>query len=291
MNYITIYTNYLETLRASRYSPRTVARYADIYEMFGRHVGDCQMHTITPEITRAYFASLTCGRKTASNYHTALATLWSYAVKYGICSENVINVAVDIRKPEQPAIIPFCKNDIRDLLQAAEYSNNKLRNTALILLLLDTGLRSAEACALVMSDIYWISRKLKVCHGKGDKSRVLKFSQTTEKHLLAYIEARNVEKIGSIPLFASPRGEAWSEGRVYKIIAQLARAAGVVNAHPHRFRHTFAIQYLRNGGNIYALQKMLGHTTLEMCRRYLAINQADIDSEMERCSPVEGWRL
>ncbi|TXG77464.1 integrase [Candidatus Dojkabacteria bacterium] len=62
------------------------------------------------------------------------------------------------------------------------------------------------------------------------------------------------------------------------------------NAHPHRFRHTFAITFLRNGGNIYLLKELLGHETLEMAMHYAKLAEQDI-AKAGVHSPVDNWKL
>jgi site-specific recombinase XerD len=76
-----------------------------------------------------------------------------------------------------------------------------------------------------------------------------------------------------------------------RVLYLLLKRAGVRRVYPHRFTHTFAIEYLGNGGDIYTLQAILGHSSLDMVRRYLAIMQADLDAQHRSASPVRNWRL
>jgi integrase len=76
-----------------------------------------------------------------------------------------------------------------------------------------------------------------------------------------------------------------------RLVKRLGDRAGVHGATVHRFRHTFAIEFLRNQPNIFALQRMLGHSSLEMVRRYLAIAQADVEVAHQEGSPVANWAL
>ena len=93
------------------------------------------------------------------------------------------------------------------------------------------------------------------------------------------------------PLFATREGAVMQRTGLRLLIFRIGTRAGVPDAGIHRFRHTFAINFLRNGGDPWSLQMMLGHSTMEMVKTYLSIAQADLDNSHKLASPVDHWRL
>ena len=105
-----------------------------------------------------------------------------------------------------------------------------------------------------------------------------------------YLATRQDERADEY-LFLTANETPFVRDHLRKTLWRIGRRAGVPGAGVHRFRHTFAINYLRNGGDPYTLQIMLGHSTMEMVRRYLSIAQSDVDKNHKLASPVDNWRL
>lgn len=167
---------------------------------------------------------------------------------------------------------------------------HQLRDQAILLCLVDTGIRATELCELRMKDVSIVGREIDV-FGKGSKERTLPMSEDTAKAIDDYLANERGSASALAPLFASHTDDALDRGSLRQLIQRIGERAGVRNAHPHRFRHTFAINFLRNGGDPYSLQVILGHSTMEMVKEYLALAQADLEAAHRKASPVMIWKL
>lgn len=300
---------YLMAAQARRLSPNTLAGYTNTYTKFSAHLAnDPPLTNIDQRAIEDFLAAQKSVTKaTLLKYHTSLCALWTWAVAERIVLENIPH-QVPRPKIEIRAIEPIPETDVRALLTAVAKSkayarpgkrlcahtlHHAERNRAIILTLLDTGIRASELCSLEIrhADLRNNDKFITIHDGKGSKDRRVPISQPTALAIWRYLKTRPDSRINT-PLFATENNHALERhnlGNMLESVAQRAGVQGTIN--PHRFRHTFAINYLRNGGDIYTLRSILGHESLEMCLRYLAIAQGDIDQAHRRASPVDNWRL
>jgi site-specific recombinase XerD len=160
----------------------------------------------------------------------------------------------------------------------------------MLYILLDTGIRASELCRIKLNHVDLKNRNIYII-GKGDKERYVPFSPRTGQVLWQFITTERSGASANHPLFVTATGNAFKRRMLHERLTDICKRAGVKKPTIHRFRHTFAINYLRNGGNVYALQRILGHSTLKMVKNYLAIAQSDIDLDHQEASPIANWGL
>ena len=229
--------------------------------------------------------------RTVHTYHGHLRTFFRWLVTEGILDTSPMErIAAPVARTDQ--IQPFTPGQVNLLLQAAKHSPYPRRDYALLMFLFDTGLRASEVCSLRMSDMDLGGRRCTVL-GKGNKHRTVPFGGTATKALWQYL--REAPRESSDPLFFSKLGEPLTRSGLLQLIRRIGKAAKieVARCSPHTFRHTFAVEFLRAGGNVFTLQQLLGHTSLTMTNRYVALAQADIENQHRQYSPADrlhkGW--
>ena len=160
----------------------------------------------------------------------------------------------------------------------------------------DTGVRASELCGLMWSGLtihngYGTARVM----GKGKKERVVPFGRETSRVLWRYVQ--ETSRGPHCPVFQSDRGAngqgahltRWGLLQMFERLGEAAQISGV-RCSPHTMRHTFAINYLRSGGDVFRLQNIMGHEDLKMTRRYCKFVEADVLSQHQQCSPADSLR-
>lgn len=204
----------------------------------------------------------------------AIYTFIGYLVDRGILPYELLHKKIRI-KPEQllPRAIPA--QDIRSLLAVI----TDIRDRALILLLLRTGMRIGELLNVKVADIHLSERKILLYQGsKNYQGRVVYFSEDAEKALRQWLAIRNTAKT---LLFYSHSRQSISYVAAWTVMRKALAVAGLSNKgySLHCLRHTFATDMLNAGLRLEVLQQLLGHQSAEITRRYAKMS--DITRETE----------
>ena len=198
--------------------------------------------------------------------HREVKAFFSWCKRFDVVSENVF-ARVPLVKLEQQIVQPFSTDDVRRLLAAINRGLRAgTRNYALVLFLLDTGVRASECVSVRLDDVDWERGRVRVLHGKGQKQRWVGIGEQARAALTDYLIVRG-EAEG--PLFLSERsGKGLHSLALNVLFNKLGQQAGVTHVHPHRFRHTFATWAIRSQAREIDVQSLLGHSSLTMVQRY-----------------------
>lgn len=185
------------------------------------------------------------------------------------------------RLKEEQRILPvFSPADVKKLVAHKPRGFCPTRLHVLVLTLLDIGCRIGEALELRWVDVNFDDLLLKL-HGKGAKDRMVPFSFELRRHLFRWQQRNRCDLV-----FCTPRGQRISHRNTLRDVKLLCKELGIQAPARtlHSFRHTFASNYLRRGGSVFHLQKCLGHSTLEMSRRYANLLTEDLSAIHEKIS-------
>lgn len=274
--------------------PATLSFYSRELKPFIRWAGETGARTledITPDYLRAYFMSLR-KRRNKNGIHknyTVVRTWLRWAwVEYDLptaCPITKVRIASPESK-QQPAI---SLEDFKKLLNSIKGRNIK-RDRAILLVLLDTGIRRFEMCRLQVSSLRENGIvQLEANNTKTGSARKVFLNRKTQRALKAYLAERGKLRAES-PLFATEKGEMITPSVLRQIIRRRCNNANIPEKGMHAFRRGFALEIWRSSHDLEAVSRLLGHAKVTTTRLYLPLDDDDLREVHARHSPINRLR-
>lgn len=287
---------------------------ASVEERFQQFLSNCAARGLSEKTIRGYKNHLHCLSKyldiaiplpalTKSEVEMAVAHMRKEELSpNSICSyirtfkvflswckeEGYADITIPAYKPRETIKETYSDEELKKLLEkpATNCSFCEYRSWIVIQFLLNSGCRASTIRNIQNRDVDLESRQVLFRHTKTRKVQVIPLCSTLVAHLKDYMRIRKGEPEDY--LFCNEHGEMLTENALRLAIVRYNQQRGVKRTSIHMFRHTFARKYLLDcGGNAFTLQKLLGHSTLEMTKRYCAIFNADIANGFDNLSPLE----
>ncbi len=283
-------------LVGSNRAERTVTGYSHDLALFARWFEQTHDKPLTPQVltpgdVKDYKQRLKVAKAAPATINRRLAALRAYAgwardkglIEYspvngiqGVEEQKVAPKWLD--KPQQSRLL----HEVEIAVNAARTEAGKRqaqRDQAIIVLLLNTGLRIGELCALELGDVALTERKgeVRVRSGKGEKARTVPLNKLARSALRTWLAIRG--EVDSDHLFTSKRSDVLTPSAVERRLTELGRRANV-EVTPHTLRHTMAKNLMNADVSLEKVAALLGHSNLNTTRLYTTPSQADLDQTM-----------
>lgn len=238
-------------------------------------------YTKTPVVSR-------CTMDSKRRYLSSVFTLLK---KHKKIAENPMDMVEQI-KYRSKIKQPLENTEIDSIKQVISDEKNemiKLRNSSILELFLDTGLRVSELSNIDVTDINFDKKEIKVL-GKGNKERIVLFSDNTLNKIKEYLKYRDIlikdnktECDFNIPLFLNKANtKRLKPSGIQNMLKTLRKPSGIWRLHPHLLRSSCATNLVKDGISIDIVAKYLGHSGLNVIQRYVINSQEHIKSELQK---------
>ncbi len=271
---------------AKAVSKRTLDWYANGYSAFAPLMAKSPGEITKADVIDQMEAMRARGVQPVSvrTYSKLISTFFRWLVEEGHADQMPRVPAVIVPKKIQPA---YSIDYVRKIANHRSQNPVVERVRAICLVIFDTGLRIDEVFSLRRSNVFLDQMLIKVDGGKGGKDRVVPMSAEGRKVIYLWMK-HNKPNTGDLVFYAG-NGSKLNYNNVlrdkHKLMREIHMLPGKSMAF-HSMRRTFAREYVRRGGSLFALQEILGHSTLEMTRRYVALDVDDLRKDFNRLSAL-----
>lgn len=287
--------DFLFAKEAEGRAARTIGWYRQRLGSLTERAGSRRARDVGADELRRWLVAVRAGRKGRStrdtyvaSHRAAAAALFSWAVAEGRMARSPV-ASIGRMRAHRREIVTLTRDEVERMIEGQERAELGSRNRAMIAFLYDTGARVGELVHLRLEDVR-LAEGIAVVSGKTGERRV-PLGMRLRAYLLAYVQSARPRVLAfaeSGILFLGRRGAPLHENGVDQMIRRAARAAGITKrVYPHLLRHSFATQYIRNGGDPYTLQLILGHSTPAMVTRYMHMAATDAEERHAAASPLD----
>jgi integrase/recombinase XerC len=261
--------SWLLSLRARNLSPNTIVIYERAARTLAAHMAGRGEVEPTKRAVELFLADLSAGSKAAnvSTNFRALQQLFKWLAAEDECPNVMVGMQPPI-VPEQPVAV-LSLDQMRDLIAACEGKEfTQRRDMALIRTFADSGARLSEVCGMQVDDLDLAGQVIRVM-GKGRRERLVPIGARTTSALDRYKRARARHRYAGEPaLWLGHHSGAMIPSGIYQALRKRGRQIGLEDFHPHQLRHTFANEWLSEGGNEGDLMRLAGWRSRSMLLRY-----------------------
>ena len=269
--------------QAQNLADGTIRFYKTKMKLFLGYLDQIEIRRVTeisPQTIRSYLVFLDQKGHNPGGIHAAFRAVKAFLNWWEDESEphNWRNPIKKVRAPKVPIEIlePVKSDEALKLLSVCDPKTFLgLRDCAIVLTLMDTGVRASELVSMTRKDLDLRKGKIIIRKGKGNKFRIVFISQRTQKAIRQYLEERNDFQSC---LWITNKGTQLKYSGLRQIIRRRSKDAKIDAPSLHSFRRYFALQMLRSGVDIFSLQKLMGHSDIQILRRYLQQTEEDIRS-------------
>lgn len=229
---------------------------------------------------------------TINNYLRNLRVFFNWCVDEDILRKSPIKRG-DFTKTDHKPLEFISDDDFKRLLRALDISKfSEYRDFVIVQLLLDTGMRISECLMIKVNDLNLVKRFiwLPAKNTKGKRGRSVFFSEKMAGQIRKWIKYKDRYRDSDF-LFCINNGKPLQANNFEANVRKYAKRVGLKNVHPHVFRNNFAKRFLMNGGDIYTLSRILGHSSVTVTEQaYLDLTQEDLAELYRRHSPLKNMR-
>jgi integrase/recombinase XerD len=245
-----------------------------------------QVSQLEPDVIRRWLMWLEQGAHNPGGIHACYRTLRAFVRWYWQETDqpgNPPTAKVKAPRVDLEPLVPVELDQVQALIKTCDKTLTGLRDKAIFMVLLDTGMRAGELLALDLDDIDLVSGAATVRHSKSRKPRTVFFSQPTRRAIRAYLKLR-LDDFAALFVTDTGRLSYWG---LRTMLDRRSEVAGVADVTLHSFRRAFAIGALRAGVDVFSLQELLGHSDLQVLRRYLRQTNDDLRLAHSKINLVE----